>query len=521
MNKKTDFGEINKASVVFYLLILTGLFYFFYKIHPLYIFDTDDWKNMAFGRRLYPSLLQYNPIKVFPETAMPIVSLIGVKIFYPLTNDYINSLCIGYSIFYSFVIVCFLFTLEQTIIYIKSKVKISYNHSLFYTFKNNFDTKFLVSIFVILLFILGRNKRHLFYAGNITCIFNYSIPALLNISLVLFLLYRNSKKQLLVFNNDIGNGFFIILIYLSVFSNLFQNIVLCAYISIKVALNFLNTFILKSNEYKTKKLCILNLLYDNYQYIVYLLVWGGACLFEANGMRAKQIGNSVLSINETINSLNNFIFQVIPSSNIVRIIPLFFILIFANIVLLYKYIIRKVRFEDIKFLQFQLYFLSIAVVIILFYILITIKTGLGYQFQESVTICWMIWILLSCFTSIIYLTSMFYKIINLVLPIYFISCLVYLCIETPPYDDFNISSVNTQNVKHFGNYIVEKAIDADKNRSGELILNVPKFETNDNWPFATYANSGISNVLYDQGITLKKVNVIIFPDPKIKIKDIE
>lgn len=238
-------------------------------------------------------------------------------------------------------------------------------------------------------------------------------------------------------------------------------------------------------------------------------------------MRAKQIGNSVLSINETINSLNNFIFQVIPSSNIVRIMPLFFILIFANIFLLYKYIIRKVRFEDIKFLQLQLYFLSIAVVIILFYILITIKTGLGYQFQESVTICWMIWILLSCFTSIIYLTSMFYKIINLVLPIYFISCLVYLCIETPPYDDFNISSVNTKNVKHFGNYIVEKAIDADKNSSGELILNVPKFETNDNWPFATYANSGISNVLYDQGITLKKVNVIIFPNPKIKIKDIE
>lgn len=69
--------RINKTSISFYSCIFYRIVLFFFtNIHLIYIFDTDDWENMVFGRRLYPSLEQYNPIKVFPEIAMLFISTV-------------------------------------------------------------------------------------------------------------------------------------------------------------------------------------------------------------------------------------------------------------------------------------------------------------------------------------------------------------------------------------------------------------------------------------------------------------
>lgn len=271
-------NRISKTSILFYSCILIGLFYFFTNIHPLYIFDTDDWANMVFGRRLYPSLDQYNPIKVFPETAMPFVSVISLKIFYPLTKDYVGSLCIGYSFFYSSVIVAFLLSLEKTIKFIKEQISHPKKFDKKSIYKDHSENLLFVFFVFALMFTLGPNSSYLFRELDVTCIFHYSIPALLNISLVLFLISERSEKQLLIFDNYILNGFFILLLYIAIFSNVFHNVVLSSYITINVILNTIKIlyFSPKPSIFKKK---FLNCIYYNYQYIIFMFVWGGrACM---------------------------------------------------------------------------------------------------------------------------------------------------------------------------------------------------------------------------------------------------
>ena len=80
---------MSKIDFLFLFSIFIFSFYFFTSIHPLYIFDTDDWINMAMWRTLYPSTVNYNPSKILPEVLFPLVSLFSIKILYPI----IDRLC--------------------------------------------------------------------------------------------------------------------------------------------------------------------------------------------------------------------------------------------------------------------------------------------------------------------------------------------------------------------------------------------------------------------------------------------
>lgn len=506
----------NKASILFYSCIFIGLFYFFTNIHPLYIFDTDDWGNMAFGRRLYPSLKQYNPIKVFPETAMPFVSTVCLKIFYPLTNDYVGSLSIGYSFLYSSVIVVFLLALEKTIKFIKEQLKQQKKIHEKILPQEQFENYFYVFWVFVLMFSLGANSSYLFREVNVTCIFHYSIPALLNISLVLFLISGRSEKQLLIFDNYILNGFFILLLYIAIFSNLFQSVVLSSYIATTIILNVIN-FIYKK-IYVTRKNSLLIFFLNNYQYIVYLFIWVGSCLYEANGNRAADIGNTSLTYNEIVNSIKVFLFQVLPFSNISKLTLFFCFIVLSIVICLYRFLKKRLNNLDKNFLTIQMKFSFIFFGVVSFYILSTIKTGLGYQFRESLIACWSIWIILLCLSAFIYL-SCYCNFIKLIMPIYLCAILMLLCTRLPVFDEINfLPHQDAKNIKEFSNYVVNQFIQADKNNENNLSLHVPKFKTKDNWPFATYANFAISLSLQGQGITKKFINVTIIPDKKINDK---
>ncbi|MDY5064123.1 MAG: hypothetical protein SPE82_05335 [Succinivibrio sp.] len=476
---------------------------------------------MAFGRKLYPSLEQFNPIKVFPETAFPFVSLISLKILYPLTNDFVGSLNIGYALLYSFVIIVFLFTLEKTIKFMKDNITIK---SIQINKNEQLENKFLVFLVFVLMFALGPDYTYLFKESNVNCLFHYSIPAILNISLVLFLISNSFKeKQLMVFDNYVLNGFFIVLLYIAIFSNLFQNIVLTSYCATTIALNLIKFFFIKQKDLisRKKRKNILVFLTDNYQYIVYIIVWGVACLYEANGMRASQTVQNVLTLNEILNSIKVFLFQVIPYSNISKLTPILCFVILSNGICFYHFLKKMLNYSDINFLINQIKFVFIFLGIVSFYILSTIKTGHGYLFRESLTLCWSIWIILICLLSFIYLCCLC-NFVKLILPIYFCAVFIILCTRGPVFYEFNIlPDEDLTTIKEFDNYVVEQFIQADKNNDDKLILLVPKFtkyNTNDNFPFATYANGFISSCLHDYGITKNFINVTIIPDESINKK---
>lgn len=246
-----------------------------------------------------------------------------------------------------------------------------------------------------------------------------------------------------------------------------------------------------------------------------------ACLYEANGMRASQTVQNVLTLNEILNSIKVFLFQVIPYSNISKLTPILCFVILSNGICFYHFLKKMLNYSDINFLINQIKFVFIFLGIVSFYILSTIKTGHGYLFRESLTLCWSIWIILICLLSFIYLCCLC-NFVKLILPIYFCAVFIILCTRGPVFYEFNIlPDEDLTTIKEFDNYVVEQFIQADKNNDDKLILLVPKFtkyNTNDNFPFATYANGFISSCLHDYGITKNFINVTIIPDESINKK---
>ena len=59
--------------VVCFLLIFGFFFVFFTQVHPLVIYDGDDWRYIAYTRQALPSWNEWNPSRVFAECFQPLM----------------------------------------------------------------------------------------------------------------------------------------------------------------------------------------------------------------------------------------------------------------------------------------------------------------------------------------------------------------------------------------------------------------------------------------------------------------
>ena len=57
----------NHVVAIFFLLVFGFLFMFFTQVHPLVIYDGDDWRYIAYTRQALPSWNEWNPSRVFAE----------------------------------------------------------------------------------------------------------------------------------------------------------------------------------------------------------------------------------------------------------------------------------------------------------------------------------------------------------------------------------------------------------------------------------------------------------------------
>ena len=86
------------------ILIFAGMMAFF-AAHPLYIYDSDDWHYISFSRHALPSVRQWNPTKILPETLMPLCAEIAVRFIMPCMGDYIGAMGMVFGIVVSISII--------------------------------------------------------------------------------------------------------------------------------------------------------------------------------------------------------------------------------------------------------------------------------------------------------------------------------------------------------------------------------------------------------------------------------
>ena len=472
------------------LLVLASAFVFcmifFNKFHSLVILDTDDWNYLVFTRGLLPDMNAFNPIKVFPENFMPMVSKISFSLFYGWTHDFVLSLAYGYNI----VISCFIAIYVWLVYKLLSK---------------KFDAQYsvlLTGMFLMLHFLIYRNGMALsqygFYSITVNNYFNYTIPTLLNYIVVFCVIY---DKSLVVVNkhNIIKNIAFVAMSYFAIFSNLFSNEVLAIYLGV----DLLFDIITKMNA---KQIKARDVIADNMIKCIVLLFWIVSLYFEKHGARAGQVASDVPFKESIKNAMQSFFLSDVNK-------VLFFMCIVFALVCAVLYMIKK---KDYTLLKINMIWLLIFA----YCILLSAKVNTWYISRADVQLEFMGGMILCVVISLAYVVQKLGESKGRIA--LFVGCLVSLaCVNTPgkTYKDSNIVALTHTNGDfdagrsvQLDNYIINQVVEASSNEVPTIELKVPFFYTDDNWPLANYGIVRIPRQLYEYGVIDNPVEVVFCAD---------
>lgn len=491
-------------------------FLFFTLIHPIYLFDTDDWGNMALSRPLYPSLQTYNPSKVLPEVLIPLISLVSVKLLYPFTNDYTFSVSTGLTLCYILFIFTYIFAIFK---FIKYNLLSFTNSDDINSPKLSVFASFFLILIVFFHFSSIQSDQYLFYEVNATCIYHYTIPTILNISLLLFFVCKyDFFRNFLEIDSYLKKFLICFLIYMSIFSNLLVNTHLFFFAIISLT----NNLIVKIKNNQT--INIFNTIQKEFLSFYILILFCCAAFFEANGLRANSVGSShIFNLDNIVNSLATFFSQTLFLPEIKLTVFLTSVILFANLIAIFIFFRKQnteCRSKAICLLKKESLLFTILFCIILWQICITVKTGVAYQFRMSAVLSWYSILLLIFILTVVYLFSLSNKILYVLLLL--VVVLFYsqlLC--TRPYKEINfVPYTQVHSIELFTNSLVEEIVATDKNGVSSLEIHVPLFKSSsaDNFPFAVYADDAIVLCLLRQGLIKNRIKIKIVPDANVNKK---
>ncbi|MBQ7679015.1 MAG: hypothetical protein IJT34_04105, partial [Butyrivibrio sp.] len=123
---------------------------------------------------------------------------------------------------------------------------------------------------------LDADNLHLLYIYDLTNCFNYMLPTMLNIALILFLARCERDGNRLLSGSPLLRAGIYLLVYLAVFSHLFSGYLLAIYAAIHIAYRL---FFQKKRE-------------GLIPYALILLMFGLSMLLESRGMRSENIDQS-------------------------------------------------------------------------------------------------------------------------------------------------------------------------------------------------------------------------------------
>nr|WP_300818011.1 hypothetical protein [uncultured Acetatifactor sp.] len=457
------------------IFILSMLF--FTKIHPIVIADTDDWYFAYKYRSALPLWEGWNPIRVFPEVFMPIVSMFGRFFINIFIKEYFLSLTYSYALAVSFVIAIFIYSLFG---YLRGQ---------------NIDIKtsvILILFFVICHFWIFRTsiKSNEYMLGSIdaSTYFFYVIPNLLNCIAVLLMQKLVDSKTL-----DTGlctkKSLYILLIYFCIFSNIWSSMILASYIGTTLLKDILTAIAqkVKAKDF-IKKQCL---------QIGIIIMWLASQIFELNGGRAKAIKSE--SYIETLQTTLKVAKKVI-----IRLNNKFLMSMLIIVIIGITLTVLKKQWKLLRNIQSA----GICCIIMIIYLVLSCAMA-GSKYLERTDVIY------GCFFyGMIIILLCLYQIMTTVFPISSIMPLLLVIValecntDERTFRESNVQQLSPQICMDIDNDIMKQFLDAQDRGEAEIILYVPFFEeSSDNWPLAVYATETISEHFYKMGVTYYKIRI--------------
>lgn len=474
-------------------VVFASLCVFFIHSHPMYIYDTDDWTYISHNRIGIPIPMYWNPIKVLPETLMPLLGEIGVNFIMPITGDFIASLAIAVGLFMSILVFSFMYRFGRTVAHIfslpaltGSMCMIILTLVMFMPFSDPIDTQ-------------QYGSAHMFFAGDVNCVLNYIVPAVFNAILVLFL-WKNEKMKWLDENKWTSRAFLFLFVYLCIFSNLFHSIISMSFVGAILTEHFAAIFIQKDQRKSIIK-SIQRFIVADGAYFILLLVWGLSMLLEVNGERAKWANstNGGMKLAETLDSfllgmkgINKFFWLMVFGS----VLAGFGIWLFRRV--------KPVKGDEYDriYIVMQGRILFAFALTTVYLILVSSKVSPGYARNSMVIWGCMFYLIFLFAVNMAYLLKrMTY--ISVVMPLG-----IWVLISMTVVTQNNYREIyNPMIIKQIDEDIIAQITEADQKGETNVTVLVPKYP-DEGWPLAiSYGGDRIAKTLYYYGITEKLMNV--------------
>ena len=485
------------VKIAFYLAVFIGLMLFFVYAHPLYIYDADDWTYVSSPRPAIPQPFYWNPTRIFPEIMMPFFAQLGVSCIYPFLHDYIQSLAIAFAVALSGMIVFYLAGMD----YLLQK-----------SYRMRKERYLMLLAFLLWHFlpfcVAGEKSQHMFYAGNVTCIFYYIISGLLNAGAALLVLggIRPEEKK-----NTLFNGLLLLGVYLCINSNMYQSIILATAVSAELFYSWIG--VMKQNGCRFWK-SIGQTIRENKVKTAIVCMWLGSLLLEMTGERAKFAAKAQgLGMQ---NALQCFV-RSVTRLNLIWLIGTVGISLIALLICMAS---KKHRSDaeagklDALYLH-QMAVCSLCLVVsIVYLILLSARVNPKYLQTSAVEFSWVIWCFFMLAVSGAYILKRCPR-MGTLLPLLLCIVVSVVVMDGEIYADCGSDGYSPQTVKALDENIIRQAQEADQN--GETFVEVHvQVEESDEWPLpVSWGWERIPNTLYRHKLTSTKLEMRLVMDEAI------
>ena len=472
--------KITGLNWTFYTLLFLLFFVFFSQCHPLVPFDSDDWINMGIARRAYPTLAYWNPTKVFPECFEPLVAMFAAFIITPLIGDYLYAVTITNAAVVSLFIIIYLFSFQRLV---EHKFKIG-KPGVFS----------IVILFAILHFLIlkteSSNNEYLWYSHDCNCYYHYTIPNLLCASLVMWLM-RNDINSI---QSRLSIGILCFVSYLSLCSNLYSTIILTAYLGSVLLIDFLQA------DHKESRWVIVFAKHHWYPILI-ILLWFIVQLFEVNGRRATSYGHLDRPLLNEVALTFNYFLDI--RYNLTVILFILFIFIGTCGVLIMN---RERRLTHIG--KIPLVLLCSLTLSTTYLILLSSRVVPTYILRGDVIFAYAFFLLLPTAFCISYLSKKV-KYFNIAILVIIFFALIEINIQNNVYKDVQFEyGLNAQSCLRMDKLYIEQVCEADVQGRDTVIIEVPRFNYDDNWPLSIDLSKSFGTTLYKHNITRRNITTL-------------
>ncbi len=483
------------VEYLFFLVCFIALFVFFSIVHPLVPYDGDDWYFLSAFRAAYPYWGSWNPVKVLPETIMPLCGYVSAYLIHPLIGDYVTSITICSALIISIAVTTYFYS-----------IYILVDKAFNLPFMSNLSILFLFILFHFMFFLTNEfNNTYIFYSQNLTCYFHYLLPALLNAVLVLYLFQFNDLLEINIQNNSS----IVLALYLAIFSNIFHSIILAMYVFVRLIRAIFNI----SNKNKFYSFDnIKTFMRENLSWLIVVALWLVSLVFEAHGGRANQIGNSIfaLPVKQTLYFLKNLLKQIPFGLTLLMFLTFWIARIFF---------LKSKEKDCVDFIYREMIVQSFfCFILVLFYtFLVSAKAFPKYIGNANVAFSFLFYIFVMLYVSIAYIIKK-HPDIKCLLPCICLVAVGYVFNSDMHFRENNIKNIAPYKCVLVDNDLIHQIVEADRTGKNQMVLTVPIGDNHDNWPHPLYMGANISRTLYTHGIISKKMEISIKPDENMNRK---